>query len=90
MRNYYFPQRLADYVSENEIRAMRRNRVVVERDYEFGAQKKSEEEDTGTETTNNTTTSIRPSVSRVPEPVSVDLDLLEVNGREHHGCGPYP
>ncbi|KAL8965527.1 MAG: hypothetical protein Q9183_003804 [Haloplaca sp. 2 TL-2023] len=43
MRNMYYPQRKADYVTQAQIRTMNQKDLVIERDFAFGLEKTKEE-----------------------------------------------
>lgn len=41
MRNRFFPQRIADYVTQSERRSIKANNIPIERDYNFGKEEES-------------------------------------------------
>ena len=43
MRNMYYPQRKAEYVTQAQIRTMHQKDLVIERDFAFGLDKSNEE-----------------------------------------------
>lgn len=82
MRNYYFPQHLADYVLQPELKELKRNNVVIERDYNFGMQKQLQARNEGAEIKSVEMSEVaQPGRGTGPgrkDGVRVELDLLEV------------
>lgn len=77
MRNYYFPQRMADYVPLKEAQKLKKAGFIAQRDVSFGRRK---EDDAGAEMKDVKTSLLklpaRPTRQR--QPVRIDLNLLEV------------
>ena len=47
MRNIWYPQQKAEYMTESKLRKLNRKDLVIERDYTFGIEQPQRENDTG-------------------------------------------
>lgn len=74
MRNYYYPRRIAEYVTMTEARDIKRNNVTVERDVLFGrvvAETSSER--------------VKAAARKAREPEKIDIQMMAVS---KSGCFP--